>query len=92
MRSSHIDRMLERLEDRVKPTKAQKAAFADFRTAAKIAADKVRASCPIEQPRFDALSWPAVLRRAYFFAAAARRSPHARPTPQFVSFEPGTLV
>jgi len=48
---SHIDRMLERLEDRVKPTEAQKAVFADFRTAARTAADKVRGSCPIERPR-----------------------------------------
>jgi hypothetical protein len=48
---SHIDRMLERLEDRVKPTEARKAVFADFRTAAGTAADKVRGSCPIERPR-----------------------------------------
>ena len=29
---------------------------------------------------------------AHFLVAAARRSPHARPTPQLVSFEPGKLV
>jgi len=48
---SHVDRMLERLEERVKPTEAQQGVFADFRTAAKTAADKVKASCPIERPR-----------------------------------------
>lgn len=29
---------------------------------------------------------------AHFLVTAARRSPHARPTPQLVSFEPGKLV
>jgi hypothetical protein len=29
---------------------------------------------------------------AYFLAAAANKSPHTRPTPQFVSVEPGKLV
>jgi hypothetical protein len=28
----------------------------------------------------------------YFLAAAANKSPHARPTPQFVPVEPGKLV
>jgi hypothetical protein len=48
---SRIDRMLERLEERVKPTEAQKQVFADFKAAAKTAADKVRNACPIERPR-----------------------------------------
>lgn len=48
---SRADRMLERLEGRVKPTEAQKASFAEFKAAAKAAADKVREACPIEAPR-----------------------------------------
>lgn len=48
---SRVDRMLERVEERVKPTEAQKAAFADFKTAAKAAAEKVKSTCPIEAPR-----------------------------------------
>jgi hypothetical protein len=48
---SRVDRVLERLEERVKPTDAQKPVFADFKAAAKTAADKVKAACPIERPR-----------------------------------------
>ena len=48
---SRVDRMLERLEERVKPTDAQKAAFADLKTAVKSAAEKVKSTCPIEAPR-----------------------------------------
>jgi LTXXQ motif family protein len=48
---SRVDRMLERLEERIKPTDAQKNMFAEFKTAAKTAVDKVKTSCPIERPR-----------------------------------------
>jgi LTXXQ motif family protein len=45
------DRILDRLEERIKPTEGQKASFDEFRAAAKTAADKVKGACPIEQPR-----------------------------------------
>jgi hypothetical protein len=48
---SRVDRMLDRVEELVKPTEAQKAVFADFKTAAKVAAEKVKSTCPIEAPR-----------------------------------------
>jgi hypothetical protein len=40
------DIMLVRLEHKVKPTDAQKGAFEEFKTAARTAADKLRAGCP----------------------------------------------
>jgi LTXXQ motif family protein len=49
--STLVDRLLSHLEDRVKPTDVQKAVFADFKTAAKAAADKIKSACPIERPR-----------------------------------------
>src|ERR1700682_782626 len=48
---SRVDRMLERLEEQVKPTEAQKATFAEFKAAAKTAADKVKGACPVEAAR-----------------------------------------
>ena len=45
----HADRMLERLEQRIKPTDEQKASFKEFRVAAKTAAEKVKSGCPVEQ-------------------------------------------
>ena len=45
------DRMLERLEQRIKPTDGQKASFEEFKVAAKTAAEKVKSGCPIEQAR-----------------------------------------
>jgi LTXXQ motif family protein len=44
-------RMLEHLEERVKPTDGQKASFEEFKAAAKTAAGKVKTACPIESPR-----------------------------------------
>jgi hypothetical protein len=49
--SEVVDRLLTRLEDRIKPTDAQKTVFADFKTAAKSAANKIKGACPIERPR-----------------------------------------
>jgi LTXXQ motif family protein len=46
-----VDRMLERLEERVKPTDGQKAPFEEFKAVAKTAADKVKGACPIEAAR-----------------------------------------
>jgi hypothetical protein len=46
-----VDRMLERLEERVKPTDGQKTSFEEFKAAAKTAANKVKTACPIESPR-----------------------------------------
>ena len=40
------DHMLVRIEHRVKPTDDQKAAFEEFKTAARSAADKLREACP----------------------------------------------
>ena len=48
---SRVERMLDRLEERIKPTEAQKAVFTDFKTGAKSAADKIKSACPIERPR-----------------------------------------
>jgi LTXXQ motif family protein len=48
---SRVDRMLTRFEEQVKPTEGQKASFDEFKAAAKTAADKVKAACPIESPR-----------------------------------------
>jgi hypothetical protein len=48
---SRVDRILERLEERIKPTDAQKTVFADFKAGAKTAAEKIRSACPIERPR-----------------------------------------
>jgi hypothetical protein len=48
---SRVDRMLDRLEERIKPTDAQKAVFTDFKTGAKTAADKIKGACPIERSR-----------------------------------------
>jgi hypothetical protein len=45
------DRILERLEERIKPTEGQKASFEEFKGAAKTAADKVKSACPVESPR-----------------------------------------
>jgi hypothetical protein len=45
------DRMLERLEQRIKPTDGQKASFEEFKVAAKTAAETVKSGCPIEQAR-----------------------------------------
>ena len=57
---SRVERMLERVEERVKPTEAEKAVFADFRAAAKAAAEKVKSTCPIEAPRIyrSGSGWP----------------------------------
>ena len=41
---ARVDRMLERLEERVKP--GQKASFEEFKAAAKAAAGKVKGACP----------------------------------------------
>src|SRR3954447_8067442 len=48
---SRADRMLERLEERIKLTEAQKPSFEEFKTAAKTAAEKVKSGCPVEQAR-----------------------------------------
>ena len=48
---ARVDRMLERLEERLKPTEGQKAPFEEFKAAAKTAAGKVKGACPIEAPR-----------------------------------------
>ena len=48
---SRADRMLERLEERIKPTGDQKATFEEYKVSAKTAAEKVKSGCPIEQPR-----------------------------------------
>ena len=45
------DRMLERFEERIKPTEDQKGVFEEFRAAAKTAADKAKGACPVESPR-----------------------------------------
>ena len=45
------DRMLERLEQRIKPTDGQKASFEEFKVAAKTAAETVKSGCPVEQAR-----------------------------------------
>lgn len=44
------DLMLVRLEHRLQPTDAQKAAFEDLKTAVKSAAGKVAAACPVKAP------------------------------------------
>ena len=44
--SEMADLMLVRLEYKIKPTEAQKAAFSDLKTAAKAAALKAKAGCP----------------------------------------------
>lgn len=48
---TRLERMFDRLEERLKPIDAQKVAFADMKSATKTAAQRVKSSCPIEAPR-----------------------------------------
>lgn len=47
------DHALVRIEHRVKPTEEQKAAFEEFKTATRSAADKMREACPKEPEKAD---------------------------------------
>src|SRR5262245_2050575 len=46
--SEMTDHMLVRIEHKVKPTDAQKGAFEDLKTAARSAADRIKAACPAD--------------------------------------------
>jgi hypothetical protein len=48
---ARVDRLLDRLEERLKPTDAQRALFTEFKTGAKTAAEKIKSACPIERAR-----------------------------------------
>ncbi|MFA5951196.1 MAG: Spy/CpxP family protein refolding chaperone [Hyphomicrobium sp.] len=54
--SEMADHMLVRIEHRVKPTEAQTAAFDEFKTATRAAADRMKAACPKQAAKDDAAS------------------------------------
>lgn len=51
--AERTDHMLVRIEHRVKPTEEQKAAFDEFKTAARSAAEKLREACPQRPERTE---------------------------------------